>query len=539
MKTLNTLPKIVAILFFIIAIASCDEDFNTIGGDIVGDDSLLAQLDESNTVISYSRKLDPVQTNVIPVHQLGIYNDPVFGKSTVNYLSQILLLETDPTFGDTIGQPVVLDSVVLYIPFFGESTIVEEETTYTLDSIFGDSPVTISMYESNFFLQDLDPDSNFEDPKFYYSNQGPQFENFLGELLITVEDFVPSNEGFVFVTGEEDDEVETLLSPGIRVKLPIEYFQEKILEKEGEPELNSNNNFKEYFRGIYFKVESATDDGNLFIFDPENANITLNYNFDRPQVDDQGNPILDENGEQIIDNIDNEFILNFDGVSLNVYDNNLPQDIFNSINNPNVTEGEETLYLRGGDGIITVIDLFGEDLDDNGIADELETLRDKEWIINDANLIFYVDQNIVSGGSSEPERVIIYDLKNNAVLTDYFLDFTSSEEPVNALNVHLGRLERDSDENGKFYKIKLTHHISNLINKDSTNVPLGLMVSQNVLMSGFQVTDSITFSNSQLPRIEEVPRSSVISPQGTVLYGNNTTNDEKRLKLQIFYTDPN
>ena len=48
MKTVNALPKIMAILFFIIAVASCDEDFNTIGADIVGDDDLLTQLYESN-----------------------------------------------------------------------------------------------------------------------------------------------------------------------------------------------------------------------------------------------------------------------------------------------------------------------------------------------------------------------------------------------------------------------------------------------------------------------------------------------------------
>ena len=79
MKSLRSLPKIGAILFFIIAIASCDENFNTIGGDIIGDDDLLSKLDDSQTVISYSKNISSVQTNNIPVHQLGIYNDPVYG----------------------------------------------------------------------------------------------------------------------------------------------------------------------------------------------------------------------------------------------------------------------------------------------------------------------------------------------------------------------------------------------------------------------------------------------------------------------------
>lgn len=114
------------------------------------------------------------------------------------------------------------------------------------------------------------------------------------------------------------------------------------------------------------------------------------------------------------------------------------------------------------------------------------------------------------------------------------MDITSGEEPVNALNVHLGRLERGSDNEGDYYKIKITNHISNLINKDSTNVPLGLIVSQNVLQFGFQDIENI-----QSPGIEKVPSSSVVSPQGTVLYGNASVNENKRIKLQIYYTETN
>ncbi|MCB0464526.1 MAG: DUF4270 family protein, partial [Aequorivita sp.] len=71
--------------------------------------------------------------------------------------------------------------------------------------------------------------------------------------------------------------------------------------------------------------------------------------------------------------------------------------------------GEENLYLRGGDGIISVVELFGKDNDNNGVADELQVLRDKKWIINEANLIFYVNQDLMVGDGTEPERIMIYD----------------------------------------------------------------------------------------------------------------------------------
>ena len=228
------------------------------------------------------------------------------------------------------------------------------------------------------------------------------------------------------------------------------------------------------------------------------------------------------------------FKLNFTGISVNTFENQLPQQIQTAVDNPNIQTGNENLYLRGGDGIISVVELFGKDNDNNGIADGLETLRDKKWLINEANLIFYVNQDLMVGGTNEPDRIIIYDLKNSNVLADYNLDTTNGLEPAEALTIHYGKLQRGSDGNGQYYKLKITNHISNLINKDSTNVPLGIVVSHNVLNRTTQ-----ELQNPMEPSIEQVPSSSVVSPKGTILYGNATTNEEKRLKLQIYYTEPN
>tara|TARA_B100001059_G_scaffold182230_1_gene183386 strand:+ start:142 stop:1764 length:1623 start_codon:yes stop_codon:yes gene_type:complete len=540
------MPKVAAILFFIISIVSCQEDFNTIGSDIIGDGSLLSQLDNTKTVVAYSRKLAPVQTNIIPVSQLGVFNDGTFGKSSISFLTQLQMETPNVIFGDSIGHEITLDSVMLYIPYYNQNTTEDGVTSYTLDSVYGASPINININESNYFLRDLDPSSNFQDAQLYYSNEATLFEaNLLqNDLATEITDFIPSSEGYEIINRDTSTDGSTqidttIIAPGIRVALSNDYFQEKILGKEGAPELSNDNNFKDYFRGLYFKVNSDTEDGNLLIFNPELATITLYYNFLRADVDSSGDPVLDDDGNAVIDTIYNNYILRFGGINLNVFDNELTPEIAAAIANPNTLEGDETLYLRGGDGIMTVINLFGEDVDSNGIADELEVLRDQEWIIDDARLKFYIDQNKVTGGNTEPERISIYNINNSTVLADYFLDPTSSNLPADAITNHLGKIERDTDNNGVSYTINLTHHISNLINKDSTNVSLGLMTSQNVLLNGFQKLDTLLNPNQELPTIKTVQRSSVISHEGTVLYGNNTLNEDKKLVLEIYYTEPN
>ncbi len=546
MKAINALSTIAALLLFMIAVSSCDEDFNTIGADIIGDDDLLSQTQIVENVTAFSKKLDPIQTNIVPVQRIGVYNDQTFGKATSNFLTQVVLPVTDPIFADSLGQPIEFNEALLYIPFFSESEGTGNDVTFTLDSIFGSSPINISVYESNYFLRDLDPDSNFQDPQLYYSNQTEEFENNLGEFLITIEDFVPSNEPYYITETSQDEDGEevidtvSVIPPGIRVEMPKEFFQEKIFDKEGSQELSSNNNFKEYFRGLYFEVESANDAGNMFIFNPETANITLYYTYEEPELDTSGAPVLDEEGNPIINTIEEEFAINFGGIGLNTYENEMPPGLISDLENQDQINGEDNLFVRGGEGVITVINLFsGVDSDEDGISDEIDDLRDRQVLVNDANLRFYVNQNEISGGSSEPERLIIYDIENNRVLADYFLDTTTGNDPLNAIIEHLGRLERGSDGNGEYYDINITNHVSNLINKDSTNVSLGLMVSQQVLLSGFHVVDSLSNPDSGEPKIKEIPRSSVISPEGTVLYGNNTTNEDKKLKLVIKYLNPN
>lgn len=526
MKVKKLFPALGLIGLLIVGFSSCNEDFSTLDTDIINGN--FSRQDSLFSVKAYSNLLGPVQTNEQQTYKLGMYYDPLYGTSVVNFLGQLEMSSNNPTFSvDTLNP--VLEKVILTIPFFSETSEDTDGTTlYELDSIYGTVPINVGIYESNFFLRDFDPETNFEEVQKYYSNQGTTFQSNLGTLLLQKDNFIPSNlETEIIIEG-----LDTLnIAPGFNVELPVAFFQEKIVDQQGQEVLINNNNFKEYFRGLYFKVTGIEQEGSLFMFDPENAKVTLYYSSDTTTLDDSGNQTTDEDGEivRVLDSYD----LNFTGISVNDYENNLPADIVAALQSPNTTDGEETLYLRGGEGIATIIDLFGGDDNANGI-DDLQELREKKWLINEANLILYVDQTKVSGGSKEPERIMIFDTENHSILADYNIDLTSNLSPIDAITQHLGRLERGSDGNGDYYKLKLTSHISNLINRDSSNVSLGLVVSQNVSYVRFFSLENEVLEGS----FDMVPGGSTVSPEGTALHGNQSGDTGKRLQLQLYYTEP-
>lgn len=554
MKIYNYIGKGLVALFFVFACIACEEDLGEVGSGVVDAVNFETFQVDDLGVVAYSMDYpEGVQTNGAPVGVLGVYNDPVYGKTTASYLSQMTLSRTNPDFGDD----TVLDSVVFTLPYFSNQIDVDEDgnVTYELDSIFRNTGgITLSAFRSNFFLNDLDPDTNFEDPEIYFSNDIPNFQGVEGDLLFQVTDFVPQANEIILAETTFDEDGEPILddegnpvtefteriTPALRLELDTEYWDTNIIQREGENVLLNVNTFNDYFRGLYLKTEDTDSNGNLFLFDFSLANITLYYSFDGD--DDSAEP-----GDPTNDGF-GEISLNFGGVSIIDYQNQFDPAIEDAITNADSENGEDNLYLKGGDGSIAIIELFGPDFDGDEVADQLEVLRScSNIIINEANLTFFVDQDDLGagGGVLEPERLFIADFDNNTLLVDGAIDNTAGlEGPVDTRVNHLGRLVREEEgvesSLGQSYRIRITQHVNDIIKNDSTNVRLALAVSQNVNVSN----TAIIGGTGNIDDAQRTPVSSVISPEGTILHGNLSADEAKRLRLRIFYTltediDPN
>ena len=162
----NFLVKTFILGLSIVMLASCDKDFNEIGVSVVDDDHYGFEKFVDPSVVAYNRNLGVVQTNNLPVNALGIYDNAVFGKTTSSFVTQVQLNSVNPTFYNT---NIEIDSVYLYIPYYSTVTQANSDGTgvYQLDSIYGgNSKIKLKVYESNKFLQTLDPIS--QEPKSYH-----------------------------------------------------------------------------------------------------------------------------------------------------------------------------------------------------------------------------------------------------------------------------------------------------------------------------------------------------------------------------------
>lgn len=548
-----------------IALVSCDKDFNTVGSEIIGEGNYQFDKMSLTDVKAYSRATGPVQTNNLPINSLGVYNDPFFGKNISTFVSQVELERVAPSFGIT---PEIreTDSVYIYVPYFSTIDAIgtgNVASTFKLNEVYGDVETSFNLriYESGFFLRSFDA-VNPSEPQRYYSDQSASItSNLIGTPLnVNPQATSEQNTAFKFskneilrykrnangdfinnagtvVTNPSDRVVVERIAPGMWINLNKSFFATKILNASSANLLNQNS-FKEYFKGLYFDVEeNAGQAGAMAQLDFTKAVITIQYH---------SKATADAEFKK------NTFKLNLGGNTINFFNFSPSSNYSAGLSASNFNTGDEFLYLKGGNGSMAFIDLFEEvdvinqDLTpgSNGVADELDRLRNDKLLINDAILTFTIDNR----GQKNAQRIYLYDVTNNAIILDYVEDVSTNANTKLNKSIFDGVVKSNSSGTNTTYVIRLRHHFNKILNNPSEtvrrNVRLGLVVTDNINISNIgYLRNSFTYPNL-LPNtgdltISRIPSASVMHPLGTILYGTNATDAAKRMKLEIYYTKPN
>lgn len=527
---------------------SCDKDFNTIDASVIGEDNYDFEPYKEGILTAYNQGLGIMQSNNLPVNPLGIYQDANFQTTSAHFVTQLQL--NSASFNPVYGENLVVDKVELLVPYFSTKKSIGTDGTsvYELDSIYGtaESKMKLSVYENGYFLRDTDPESGFTQAQRFFTDQRPDFDsnrygtdadgnsvlfgNRLNDAVEVSENdqfFYDKSEIVTVTEVEGEDPVTTYSAPSMVLNLNKEYFKKKIFSEEGKANMVNNNTFKNYFKGLYFKIEQISgENGEMALLDFSKGKVKISYSEDLAGS---------TNGTRV----DKTLELNMTGNTVSLQDiSNVNTAYSDAVSSPNTAVGDSGLFLKGGSGSMTVIDLFGPDVDNNGVADQLEGIRSNGWMINEASITFYIDRTTLGTTVPEPNRIYLYDLKNNRPLIDYYVDATvNTVSPKNGKYVYDGRIQKLASGNrGEKYKIRITNHIANLIRKDSTNVQLGLVITED-----YRITSNMDRKNASSPAtLKKAPTASVMSPLGTILYGNTPdVPEDKRIKFEIFYTKPN
>jgi hypothetical protein len=357
-------------------------------------------------------------------------------------------------------------------------------------------------------------------PQFYYTSQNKVFNDNKGKLLCEKNDFI-----FSPIELEDTPAVgttpATYKAPGMLLNLDKAFFKDLLFDKSRNfYDLSSNPNFEQYFKGLYFSVQKTDAEGVLARMNFKKGTIIVKYK--------------EKTSSTVETLVDKSITLNLTGNTVNLLNNEASTGAYSNLSS-------DRLYLRGGEGSVATIDLFKPTVDivtynkttkktetgSNLIPDELDYIKEKGWLINDASLTFYVDQTLMSSATAEPTNIFLYDINNQRIFS-------------------AGVLERDGSGKGLKYRVNITDYIRGLVNNDNVNVKLGVSVAQTISNVKFKKTQNAPLYSSwkDLTTIQKnayfFPESSVMNPLGTILHGSKSTVPvDKRLKLEIYYTKPN
>ena len=507
---MNNIQKILFFATIVTLFSACSSnDFNEIDGGLLKNPNFDTNVFTATIQVSQVKE-SAVQTNGLGGYLLGQYSQVPFGTKSATIVAQVTLPAVNPTFGtktqasensENKSENETVTEAYLYIPFFNPSSSnsnasYSQNVEYTLDSIYGnrDASFQVNVRELNYFLSDIDTDLN---AKVYYSNDTNITSN-LGASIVsnTTSTYTISNKAITRyqfnnpqTSEDESKKVQDILAPGLRIPLSTNFFQTKIINKEGSSELANANEFKKYFKGISVSASNFSKDL-MILLNMANAKIEIVYSYETSGT----NSTTTETRK-------NRYEFSLNGITVNLFNNS----------GESLTDSSK-IYLSGALGQTASITISNTDI---------ANIKSQKLMVTDASLLLYVDNSV--SYTKEPERLFIYNTQTGAVLVDYQYDPTSNaDSSTYSYLYHLGKLQKENGK-GAFYQLRITNHILNLVNEIGTNVPLGIVVASNIknTNSGAYLRDTNTKG--------KILSSAVVTPLGTVI---------KDVKLRISYTQP-
>lgn len=517
-----------------LSIISCEKDFTEVGSNIIDNSKfntkeLILDVEITQQNIEAVRSGNTKTPNLyLGKYLLGIYKKPNTKTLKAGLVSQLTIpalkspsLQTGESLSST-----VLDEVILKIPV--KATLKEKTTqtitnakgetktvkvpVFTIDSLLGNpnAEFNINVYKNGTFLTSLNPVEPSK-KRIYLSNQNYVKE---GSKLNTTSAIsfksIAQDTSFVFdrtlsngKTYKDTLKIENgktiKANPFIAIRLNKTTLQTEIFDKF----INSNftqESFNNAFKGLIIEVTGT--DGALIPLD-NSLKPSVDFIYTNTVLKDK-KPVLKSDGS--IKTIEGNHSFLFGGIRTSTYTMEGSASISNSV------------VLQGTAGSNALIKILNQDTNNNGLTD-LEELRKKNVIVNDAQLIF--DINTAVDTTNTPNRLFLYKNesdKNGTLIPTHMGDFFS--DGISTLNGVLKLTNNKPD----YYSFGVRKHVHDVIKGNIPNSELVLRV--------FNTRDFPTSATDlNIKKYNWNPRS--------VSLLNNSTQqgNVKGVKLKVSYTE--
>jgi hypothetical protein len=493
-----------SLVFF--TIISCEKEIENVGVNLIDTNNFDTNVLISE-IISTNKNVEKVSANILPQYLLGVYSDDEFGELKASVISQLEITSFGETYASGYGENTAIDSVIISIPY--QSTKETENYSdgspkFSIDSVFGNSDVEfrLDVFELKTFLNSLDPEDPSKD-MVYYSDKVFQ----KGDTPFFSNSFkVNPNDSVSYIKRYLNDgitvyDVDTLkednVSPSIKIPLNESLIHQIFIENAGNSEFLNSDNFYHYFRGFYIEATKiSAEKSHLVSLNMVGSKMSIYYSMNENEGSDED---LNENGTNGEEGVRTKHVYSFPfgNIKSNVFERDYSNSHFS---------GEDRLYVQGAAGSMGVLELFSNE--------DISEFRNNNLLITDANLTFYVDQN--ASTSAIPEQLFIYNYDENLQLTDMLTEGIATVG---------GILERDENDTPYKYVFKITDFISELLKSDE---PLDLV------KIGVKVFNS---SDSPISLTDTSIKNFSWTPKGVVLFNHNASAGDKRIKLEISYSN--
>lgn len=529
---------------------SCEEDFTDIKSGVVsntkfstGEVVLDLEISTINidNIAADNIGLPRLQDNSIPQvdYWLGIYKNANAKNLEAGFVSQLGLPSSLKNSEDVVDRDTIynLDKVVLKIPYtavsLGKNT--NGITTYRLDSILGNTSAltAIDVYRNPTFLNVLNP-SDPSKQNSYLSNFDYQETKMLSEAGFS---FKPRATDTIFRFDRIDRSVDVnstttvkdtlkvlntsqVATPFLAIPLNLEEMKTSFWNKFNDTEFSSSEEFQKYFRGIIVKAKGV--DGALIPFNLSNSQVSVDFLYSKTVLKDMAVDTV----------IKAAYSFPLGGIKNTIYKTesaaSTPANSFVVQGTTGLSAeikvlGVNLLSLEADDPFLLT---YGDkDLDNNNYIDleELAAIRNTSnnefgFLINDADLTFGVNNTLSTNSAVLPQRLYVYQNKDNGNGVLIPTHLTDSYEEAVSFNGNLV----SNDNVPQSYSFKITDYISDLMDGSSKDFsPLALKV--------YNTTDNAILTGALNRNVFQYNWN----PRAVVLFDEDGT---KKARLKLSYT---